>query len=102
MPDPARAGEGRFTRGGALVARREPTLAQAVANSLRSRYVWKMSKSRRAWWRDLEPDKMAAHLLATPTITDLAWAEERAHAPRLPGEIREAFIRRVLLGETAS
>jgi len=45
---------------------------------------------------------MAAHLLATPTITDLAWVEERAHAPRLPGETREAFIRRVLLGETAS
>ena len=61
-----------------------------------------MSKSRRAWWRDLEPGEMAAHLLATPTITDLAWAEERAHAARLPGETREAFIRRVLLGETHS
>ena len=81
-------------------ARRERTLAQAVANSPRPRYFWKMPKSRRAWWRDLKPDKMAAHLLATPTITDLAWAEERAHAPRLPGETREAFIRRVLLGET--
>jgi hypothetical protein len=61
-----------------------------------------MSKSRSAWWRDLEPDEMAAHLLATPTITDLAWAEERANAPRMRGETREAFIRRVLLHETAS
>jgi hypothetical protein len=72
--------------------------AQALANSLRSRYVWKMSKPRRAWWRDLPPDEMAEHLLATPTITDKAWAEGE---PRLPGEDREAFIRRVLLGETA-
>jgi hypothetical protein len=71
---------------------------KAVANSLRSRYVWKMSKPRRAWWRDLRPDEMAEHLLATPTITDKAWAEGE---PRLPGENREAFIRRVLLGETA-
>jgi hypothetical protein len=42
---------------------------------------------------------MAEHLLATPTITDKAWAEGE---PRLPGEDREAFIRRVLLGETAA
>jgi hypothetical protein len=41
---------------------------------------------------------MAEHLLATPTITDKAWAEGE---PRLPGEDCEAFIRRVLLGETA-
>jgi hypothetical protein len=59
-----------------------------------------MSKPRRAWWRDLTPKEMAEHLLATPTITDKAWAEGE---PRLPGEKkdREAFIRRVLLGETA-
>ena len=41
---------------------------------------------------------MAEHLLATPTITDKAWAEGE---PRLHGEDREAFIRRVLLGGTA-
>ena len=57
-----------------------------------------MSKPRRAWWRDLPPDEMAEHLIATPTITDKAWAEGE---PRLPGEDREAFIRRVLLRETA-
>jgi hypothetical protein len=57
-----------------------------------------MSKPRRAWWRDRPPDERAEHLLATPTITDKAWAEGE---PRLPGEDREAFIRRVLLGETA-
>ena len=39
------------------------------------------------------------HLLATPAITDKAWAEGE---PRLRGEKndREAFIPRVLLGET--
>jgi len=58
-----------------------------------------MSKPRRAWWRDLPPEERAEHLLATPTITE-AWAEGE---PRLPCEVkdREAFIRRVLLGETA-
>jgi len=41
---------------------------------------------------------MAAHLLATRTIADRAWTDER----RLPRETRAAFIRRVLLGETES
>jgi ribonuclease HI len=40
---------------------------------------------------------MAAHLLATPTISDGAWTTE----PRLPRETRPDFVRRVLLGETA-
>ena len=39
---------------------------------------------------------MAAHLLATPTISDRAWTSE----PRLPRETRSDFVRRVLLGET--
>jgi hypothetical protein len=39
---------------------------------------------------------MAAHPLATPTITDGAWTSE----PRLPREKRSDFVRRVLLGET--
>lgn len=53
-------------------------------------------KPRRASWRDLPPAEMAAHLLATPTISDRAWTAE----PRLPRETRPAFVRRVLLGET--
>ena len=40
---------------------------------------------------------MSAHLLATPTIPDRVWTDES----RLPRETREAFVRRVLLGETA-
>ena len=39
---------------------------------------------------------MAAHLLATPTISDAAWTSE----PRLPRETRSDFVSRVLLGET--
>jgi ribonuclease HI len=39
---------------------------------------------------------MAAHLLATPTIADGVWTSE----PRLPGETRSDFVRRVLLGDT--
>ena len=53
-------------------------------------------KPRRAWWRELPAAEMAAHLLATPQIADRAWTEK----PRLSGETRDAFIRRVLLGET--
>ena len=51
-------------------------------------------RPRRASWRDLPAAEMAAHLLATPTISDRVWTDE----PRLPRETRTAFIRRVLLG----
>jgi ribonuclease HII len=54
-------------------------------------------KPRRASWRELPGAEMAAHLLETPTIGDRVWTDE----PRLPRETRTAFIRRVLLGETA-
>ena len=53
-------------------------------------------KPRRASWRELPSAEMAAHLLATPTISDGAWTSE----PRLPRETRSDFVRRVLLGET--
>src|SRR4051794_11165191 len=53
-------------------------------------------KSRVVSWRELTPAAMAAHLLATPTITDGAWTSE----PRLPREKRSDFVRRILLGET--
>src|SRR5689334_15264129 len=51
---------------------------------------------RRASWRDLPPAEKAAHLLATPTISDRAWTDRE----REPRETREDFIRRVLLDET--
>jgi hypothetical protein len=41
---------------------------------------------------------LAAHLLATPTITDSAWTTESRLLP--PRENRESFIRRSVLGET--
>src|ERR671938_1035335 len=53
-------------------------------------------KSRVVSWRELPPAGMAAHLLATPTITDGAWTSE----PRLPREKRSDFVRRILLGDT--
>ena len=52
-------------------------------------------KSRVGSWRELPPAGMAAHLLATPTITDGAWTSE----PRLPREKRSDFVRRILLSE---
>jgi ribonuclease HI len=55
-----------------------------------------MRKPRKASWRDLPPAEMAKHLLHTTTIRDGAWTLE----PRLPGELRPDFVRRVLLGET--
>ncbi|HEY4277604.1 MAG TPA: ribonuclease HI family protein [Conexibacter sp.] len=53
-------------------------------------------KPRKASWRELPPAEMAAHLLATPTISDGVWTSE----PRLPRETRSDFVRRVLFGET--
>ncbi len=53
-------------------------------------------KSRVVSWRELPPAEKAAHLLATPTITDAAWTSK----PRLPREKRSDFVRRILLGET--
>jgi ribonuclease HI len=45
-----------------------------------------------ASWRDLPKTRKAAHLLATPTISDASWTDEK----RRPGESRPAFIGRVL------
>jgi hypothetical protein len=53
-------------------------------------------KPRKASWHELPPAELAAHLLATPTISDGVWTSE----PRLPRETRPDFVRRVLLGET--
>jgi ribonuclease HI len=53
-------------------------------------------RTSRTAFRELAPDKLAAHLLAHYNIPDRAWTDE----PRLPGETRTAFIHRVLLGET--
>lgn len=55
-----------------------------------------LRKPRKASWRELPPVEKAAHLLATPTITDGAWTSE----PRLPGEKRSDFVRRIVLGGT--
>jgi ribonuclease HII len=43
-------------------------------------------------WRDLPKRQKAAHLLATPTISDATWTDEK----RLPGESRPDFIARIL------
>src|SRR5436190_1176233 len=53
-------------------------------------------KAKKPAWKDLSPAEMAAHLLATPTLADRTWTDEQ----RLKGERRDAFIRRILLGET--
>ena len=55
------------------------------------------SKAKKPAWKDFSPAEMAAHLLATPTLADRTWTSEQ----RFKGENREAFIRRILLGETS-
>ena len=45
-----------------------------------------------AVWDSLSPSERVAYLLDRPTLPDRAWTDE----PRLPGENRDAFIRRVL------
>ena len=54
------------------------------------------AKTEKPAWKAHSPAEMAAHLLATPTLADRTWTDEQ----RLKGEKREAFIRRILLGET--
>ena len=46
-------------------------------------------------WQELAPLEKAEYLLAHITISDRSWTDE----PRRQGEKREAFIRRVLLGD---
>lgn len=46
-------------------------------------------------WSELPPTEKAEYLLAHLTISDRSWTDE----PRRQGEKREAFIRRVLLGD---
>ncbi len=46
-------------------------------------------------WKSLPDAQKAQHLLDHPTLSDRTWTKE----PRLKGEKRDAFIRRILLGQ---
>ena len=46
-------------------------------------------------WKSLPAVEKAQHLLDHQTLSDRTWTDE----PRLKGEKRDAFIRRILLGE---
>jgi hypothetical protein len=46
-------------------------------------------------WKSLPDAEKAQYLLDHPTLSDRTWTNE----PRLKGEKRDAFIRRILLGE---
>ena len=48
-------------------------------------------------WKSLPDDEKAQYLLDHPTLSDRTWTDE----PRLKGEKRDAFIRRILLGEVS-
>lgn len=50
---------------------------------------------------EMSDEDLAAHLLAKPTLADRLWAPERGVPDRDPGEKRDAYIRRVLLGVVA-
>jgi ribonuclease HI len=65
-----------------------PASPPANESPTRSGSAAKAAKS----WRGLPNSQKAAHLLATPTISDAAWTDEK----RLPGESRPAFIARTL------
>ena len=56
----------------------------------------KPKKTRKApAWKFLPDAEKAQYLLDHPTLSDRTWTNE----PRLKGEMRDAFIRRILLGE---
>jgi hypothetical protein len=48
-------------------------------------------------WKSLADDEKAEYLLTHLTLSDRTWTDK----PRLKGEKRDAFIRRILLGEVA-
>ena len=49
-------------------------------------------------WKSLSASALRAHLLATPTLSDSAWADLRAPGEsRRPGESRTDFVRRARL-----
>ena len=52
----------------------------------------KPKKTRKAPWKSLPDPEKAQYLLDHPTIPDRTWTDE----PRLKGENRDAFIRRIL------
>jgi probable phosphoglycerate mutase len=68
--------------------------AEAVADVIEPAPPTKSRKRKAAGWKSLPPAERAAHLLATVTICDASWTTQ----PRLPGENRESFIRRIVLG----
>lgn len=54
-------------------------------------------------WKSLSASALRAHLLATPTLSDSAWADLRAPGEsRRPGESRTDFVRRARLAATRS
>jgi ribonuclease HI len=90
----------------AWVPRTANAEAHALASNLlrplrgkrKSAPIARRQESRKVPLRELAPDELCAYLLARPTIPDCVWTDE----PRLvPRELREAFVRRVLLGEVA-
>lgn len=71
-----------------LALQTAPASPRRTTSAIRSMSPARAAKS----WRDLPMRQKAAHLLATPTISDAAWTDEK----RLPGESRPAFIARIL------
>ena len=70
-------------------------VAQVFAAEPKSSASSPRKRNARAW-KSLPPAGMASHLLATRTISDSSWTTEH----RRPGENRERFIYRILLGES--
>jgi hypothetical protein len=55
----------------------------------------KPKKPKAPEWKSLPDAEKAQYLLEHKTLSDRTWTDE----PRLKGEKRNAFIRRILLGE---
>jgi hypothetical protein len=67
-----------YTRGNRLVVRVHAHDFLSRDGSLGSPPMTEPRKPRKASWRELPPGEMAAHLLATPTISDRAGRRSRA------------------------
>lgn len=73
--------------------------AEAAAQEVQPEQEQPVTKKSGGKLASLSDEELAVKLLATSTLADRTWAPERGVPERNPGEKRDAYIRRVLLGE---
>ncbi len=85
-------------RASQLTLYRDREEAAMPAAAEKSRAKSKSTAAKKAAWKELPDDKLAAYLLEHPTLPDSSWSDRAGRSSRRKGESRSDFVRRVLLG----